>query len=120
MTLPDGWTDDMNIRIAPHRTLDELVDYILQAAVRHDDSSTIIAALTKDFAVSGEDAALALDRACGGAVRAATGNPENCPSQQKDPIAWLSFRRCTRDSSIIAAIYPQFSSATRKISSPQF
>jgi hypothetical protein len=31
-------------------------------------SSTIIAALIKDFGLSGEDAALALDRACGGVV----------------------------------------------------
>jgi hypothetical protein len=37
----------MNIQIGPGRTLDQLVIFVLEAAVRRDDSSTIIAALIK-------------------------------------------------------------------------
>ncbi len=113
MSIPVGWTDDMNIQIAPDRTLDQLVDIVLQAAMRQDDSATTIAALIRDFGLSEEDAALALDRACGGVVRAATGNPQNCPNQQKDPVAWLSFQRCLREPTIIGAIYPQYASKNR-------
>lgn len=112
MLVPAGWTDDMNIQIEPSRTLDQLVSFVLEAAMRRDDSSTIIAALIKDFGLSDEDAALALDRTCGGVVRAATGNPQNSPNPQKDPIAWLSYQRCSREPSIIAAIYPEYSSKT--------
>lgn len=113
VSIPVGWTDDMNIQIAPDRTLDQLVDIVLQAAMRQDDSATTIAALIRDFGLSEEDAALALDRACGGVVRAATGNPQNCPNQQKDPVAWLSFQRCLREPTIIGAIYPQYASKNR-------
>jgi len=111
--IPVDWTDDMNIQIGPGRTLDQLVDFVLRAAMCRDDSSTIAAALRRDFALSEEDAALALDRTCGGVIRAATRSPQNCPNQQKDPIAWLSYQRCSREPSIIVAIYPQFSSRTR-------
>jgi hypothetical protein len=45
VSIPVGWTDDMNIQIAPDRTLDQLVDIVLQAAMRQDDSATTIAAL---------------------------------------------------------------------------
>lgn len=112
MPLPAGWTDDMNIQVGPGQTLDQLVDFVLHATMRRDDSSTIIASLIKDFGLSEEDAALALDRACGGVVRAATGNPQNCPNQQKDPIAWLSYQRCLREPSIIPAVWPQYSAKT--------
>jgi hypothetical protein len=114
MPIPEGWTDDLNIQIAPGHTLDELVDFILQAVVRRDDSSTIIAELVRNFGVSEDDAVLALDRACGGVFRAATGDPENCPDQQKDPVAWLGYQRCLREPSLFSAIFPQ-SSSTRRI-----
>src|SRR5215467_2075473 len=113
VSVPEGWTDDMNIQIAAGHTLDKLVDFVLQAAMRGDDSSKTIAALVENFSVSEEDAALALDRACGGVVRAATRNPQNCPDRQKDPIAWLSYQRCLREPSIIGAIYPEFSSPSQ-------
>ena len=113
VSVTEGWTDDMNIQIAADRTLDELVDFVLQAAMRRDDDAKTIAALVEHFKASEEDAALALDRACGGVVRAATRNPHNCPDQKKDPIAWLSYQRCLREPSIIGAIYPQFASPSQ-------
>lgn len=114
MSVPEGWTEDMNIRIGLGHTLDHLVDFILQSEARRDDSSIIIERLMADFAVSQEDAELALDRVCGGVVRAATGNPENCPDPQLDPLAFLSYQRCLQKPRIIADIYPKYASHFRK------
>ena len=65
-------------------------------------------ALVETIGLSQDDAALAWDRVHGGIVRASTGNEANCPSKDKDPLAWLSFHKATADNSIIAAVYPKF------------
>ncbi len=104
---PDGWTDDLTIHVCPPLTLDELVEFVLQAEVRQVPSDATTAELVTRFGLSDEDAALAWDRALGGLVRAATGNPVNCPVREKDPVAWISYQRCLREPSLIAAIRPQ-------------
>ncbi len=43
-----------------------------------------------------EDVDYAWDRVQGGIVRALTGNPENEPEQEQDPIAWLTFQAVWR------------------------
>jgi hypothetical protein len=106
--IPEGWTDDMTIPLPPGRTVEEVVEFVLQAALCRTPDNETERLLAAEFQLSADDAALARDRSFGGLVRAATRNPENCPVRQKDPLAWESFQRGTRDPSLIARIYPQF------------
>jgi hypothetical protein len=108
--IPEGWTDDMTIPLSPGRTAAEVVEFVLQAALRDLPDDELERLLAAEFLLSPDDAALARDRSFGGLVRAATRNPENCPARDKDPLAWESFQRGTRDPSLIARIYPQFAS----------
>jgi hypothetical protein len=108
MTIPDGWTDDMNIPLPAGRTVEQVVEFVIQAALRGTPDDTTEQLLTAEFLLSPDDAALARDRTCGGIVRAATRNQENCPRREKDPMAWESFQRAMRDPSIVARIYPQY------------
>ena len=48
--------------------------------------------LTERFALSFDDARLAMDRVAGGVVRAESGNPANEPDRVKDPLAWTSYQ----------------------------
>lgn len=112
--LPEGWTDDMNIALAPGRSLEELVDWVLECNVRRDKPTVIVQQLIEKFGLTQADAELALDRACGGVVRAATGRADNCPPKDKDPVAWLSYQKCLKRPDLIAAIYPKFAKPPRK------
>jgi hypothetical protein len=103
------WTDDMTIRLPPGRTVAEVADLVLQAAQRGVAPEEIERALAGQLGLTEDDACLARDRALGGLVRAATGNPANCPSPEKDPIAWETYQRGTADPSLVARVYPQFS-----------
>lgn len=107
MNLPEGWTDDMNIALPAERTLDEVVSLVISMGMGNSEPEDIETALVEVIGLSQEDAALAWDRVHGGIVRASTGNEANCPSKDKDPLAWLSFRRAIVDHSIIATIYPK-------------
>jgi hypothetical protein len=106
--VQEGWTDDMTIHVCPPRTLEELVEFVLQAEIRKVPSDETVGTLATRFGLSVEDAGLAWDRTLGGLVRAATGIPANCPARGKDPVAWISYHRCLREPAIIAAIRPQF------------
>lgn len=112
--LPKGWTDDMNIVVAAGRSLEKLVDYVLECTIRRDTPTTIVQQLTEKFGLTQADAELALDRVCGGVVRAATGRADNCPTKDKDPVAWLSYQKCMEQPDLIAAIYPKFAKPFRK------
>lgn len=112
--VPEGWTDDMTIVVPTGRSLDELVDYVLQSTIRRETQTKMIQYLTEEFGLTQGDAALALDRTYGGVVRAATGQRKNCPAKEKDPLAWLSFHRCLKQPELIGAIYPQFAKPTRR------
>ncbi len=105
--LPEGWTDDMTIPLPHDRTAAEVVEYVLQAALRGTPDTETERLLANEFDLSPNDAALARDRSFGGLVRAATRNPANCPDRQKDPLAWESFQRGSSDPSLIARIYPE-------------
>src|SRR5215510_7225640 len=104
--LPEGWTDDMTIAVPTGRSLDDVVDYCLQATIRKETTEKMFQHLTTEFGLTQRDAELALDRTCGGVVRAATGPQDNCPAREKDPMAWLSFQRCLKQPELIGAIYP--------------
>jgi hypothetical protein len=105
VTIPDGWTDDMNIPLPTGRTVEQVVDCVIQAALRGTPHDAVEQLLVDEFLLSPDDAALARDRTFGGIVRAATRNQENCPQREKDPMAWESFQRAWRDPSIVARIY---------------
>jgi hypothetical protein len=105
--LPEGWTDDLTVALAPGRTVEDLVEHVIQAALRSVDASVLEREVRVAFGLSEDDAALALDRVFGGITRAATRNPANCPDRNKDPIAWTSFTRASREPSIIAVIIGQ-------------
>jgi MOSC domain-containing protein YiiM len=100
------WTDDLSIPLPPGRTVADLVEFVLQATLQGTPAEQIDRQLTTEFGSSADDGELARDRSLGGLVRAATGNPRNCPPQDKDPVAWESFQRGTRDPSMVARIYP--------------
>ncbi len=106
--MPPGWSDDLNIQLPPGRTIAELVDLVLRALIDETTADQLEQMLIVEFGLSADDAFLARDRTCGGLVRAATGNPANCPRREKDPVAWESFQRGTDDPALIARIYPEF------------
>lgn len=86
------WTDNLSVDLRPGRTLDELVAHVIAAREEGRQHELLIARLREDFGLSDEEAELAVDRVCGGIVRAMTGNRANCPDRGKDPIAWTSFQ----------------------------
>lgn len=91
--IPDGWTDDLDIVVAPEHTIDELVDFVLEHERRRGSVDVLFEVLTTTFGLSFEDARLAVDRVAGGRVRAASGLRENAPNASKDPVAHVSYRR---------------------------
>ena len=112
MAIPPGWTDDMNVLLPPGKTVREIVEFVIQAALRGTPDDTTEQLLVAEFQLSPDDAGLIRDRTFGGIVRAATQNTANCPDPDKDPMAWQSFQLATSDPSIVARIYPQFARKT--------
>ncbi|MBI4614205.1 MAG: hypothetical protein HY720_11390 [Planctomycetes bacterium] len=106
-SIPEGWTDDMSIVLPSALTVEMVVDVVLGGEARKASCDLTHAKLVS-LGLSEGDAHLAHDRALGGLVRAATGNPANEPSKEKDPVAWASYRRCSREPALIAAIRPDF------------
>lgn len=92
-SIPSGWTDEMSVELGAGHTVEDLVDYIFLANEQSREGEMLIAELGAEFGLSSENAALSIDRVCGGIVRARTGNRANCPDRIKDPIAWASFQR---------------------------
>lgn len=101
------WTDDLTVPLPPGRTVAEVVDLAAEAVVRGVPGDEVIRLLATEFRLSPDDAEFAYDRFCGGLVRAATKNPQNCPPFDKDPVAWESFHRGVADPSLVAGIYPE-------------
>jgi hypothetical protein len=83
------WTDDLRVCITHNKTLAALVDYVI--ASEQAPWEERLEVLTTRFALSFDDARLAIDRVDGGRVRAA--NPAHEPDHSKDPIAWIAYRR---------------------------
>jgi hypothetical protein len=105
--LPEGWTDDMTVPLPPNRTVAEVVDSVIQRGLAGSSAEEIEGRLAAEFGLSADDAALARDRTFGGLVRAGTRIQENRPSPVKDPVAYESYLRGTRDPSLVSRIYPQ-------------
>ena len=107
-TIRDGWTDDMNITIPSGHPIEEIVEFIIAAEMRKQAGELTETELVQTFFLSPEDAVLAIDRVCGGVVRAATQNEANRPDKTKDPLAYHSYNRAALDPTIITTIYPEY------------
>ena len=59
MSAPDGWTDDMTIRIG-RGTLTELVRFVLASLLAKTPHEVLVQGLAARFAVDRDDAELAL------------------------------------------------------------
>ncbi len=115
MKIPDGWTDDMRVPLPPGKTVDDLVDYVIDAALANTSIEDIETELGRTFELGVDDAAVARDRVFGGIFRAGTTAPENQPNQEKDPLAWASYNRAKANPEIITAIFPEFSRANSSL-----
>ena len=104
--IPDGWTDDMNIPLPQGVTVERIVDFVLSSVVNGASHESCIAELT-EWGLSTDDAALAYDRALGGAFRAGLPDPANAPSPEKDPIASFSYIRCRKNRALISKLFPE-------------
>jgi hypothetical protein len=93
MTVPAGFTDDMNIELPEGVMPEEVVDLIISMKDQGSSHDVIESCLIEKFAINPYDAALAWDRVCAGLVRASTGSQYNCPNRRKDSLAWLAFQR---------------------------
>src|SRR6516165_7485219 len=85
------WTEDLSMCLARGETVVSLVDYVLESERAGTSWGDRLEVLTHRFALSYDDARLAIDRVSGGRVRAS--DPSNEPDRIKDPIAWVSYRR---------------------------
>ncbi len=103
MSIPNGWTDDMNIELPKHATLEGVVDLVLSMQEEGATPDQIAMRLIETIGLSESDAALALDRVQGGAVRAST-NHSNCPDRLKDPLAWISYQRTTKKETKVSSL----------------
>lgn len=99
-------TDDLAIRVRPGRTLDELVDRVLDASPAVRTAPGFVAALADEFALGFDHARLACDRALAGATRAATGAEANRPDPVRDPVAASAWRRVGGERAATAADPP--------------
>ena len=106
MEIPEGWTDDMTIPLPTGVTAEQIVDLVLSFAAAGVPPEKGIAELVS-WGLPQGDAELVSDRALGGAFRAGTIDPANAPSEDKDPIASVSYKRCRNEPALIAAIFPQ-------------
>ena len=70
-------------------TTAEVVDFVIDAALRRTPDTEIEAALRSAFGFSPEDASLARDRVFGRIMRAATRNRGNRPNRKRDYLAWV-------------------------------
>jgi hypothetical protein len=86
------WTEDMSVRLGRGTSARSLVGYLRAADREGARRRDVLDVLTGRFALSFDDARLAMDRVGGGVARAASGNPENEPDPVKDPLAWTSYR----------------------------
>jgi len=85
--------DDLSLRVARRETLVSLVDYVLESDRAGRRWPEVRDVLVERFALSYDDARLALDRVAGGRDRARIPSPANEPNRAKDPVAWIAYQR---------------------------
>ena len=107
-SIPEGWTDDMSVPLPAGRSAADVARFVIDAGLRGVSDVESEQLLMVEFSLTAKDAALARDRSFGGLFRAGTGNPANCPSRVKDPIAWEGYQLGKRDPSLLSHFFPQF------------
>jgi len=50
--IPDGWTDDMTIVVPTGRSLDDVVDYVLQSTIRGVSPTKMVEQLSVEFGLT--------------------------------------------------------------------
>lgn len=108
------WTDDLLLPLVPPKTVDELVDFIIDNR-RKMGRLQILTTLAIRFGLTFEDARLALDRVGGGETRCDCDGGRkgrNRPDPIKDPIACASYDR--RRGIPAPVLPPQGTSAWRR------
>ncbi len=86
------WTEDLSVPLGRGTSARGLVLYLRAADREGARRRDVLEVLTERFALSFDDARLAMDRVEGGVVRAGSGIPENEPDPVKDPLAWTSYQ----------------------------
>lgn len=111
----------MNVSLPEGKTAEDVVEFVIQHALTAGATDQRIEqSLTETFHLSAEEAALVRDRVFGGIVRAATGRTANRPTSIKDPFAYWSFERATREPSIIAKIYPEYADQAERLAKKRY
>lgn len=87
----------MRISLTDEEELSSLVGLVMPKLLEHSDYEDTSKLIQERYKISEEDAELALDRIPGGAIRAITGNLQNCPDQSKDPLAFIAFQRVWKE-----------------------
>jgi hypothetical protein len=100
-----AYTNNLTVRLRPGRTMEDLVDHVVENALSGVDTTLTHKQLMSAFGLSFKEAALAQERTIGGVLRAAR-NPGNPPDRDKDPFAWASFQRATAEPSLIGRLFP--------------
>ncbi|WP_051367805.1 hypothetical protein [Hamadaea tsunoensis] len=94
-------TDDLTLLLQDHEYA-EVVDAVIAGLLAGRSTQEVAGDLVTRFALSMQDAELAVDRTRGGLVRAGSGNPANRPPREEDPVGWESYQRGIDDPQIIA------------------
>lgn len=87
-------------------TYEALTRSILDHARVTPDLDVLINHLHQCFGISRGDAGIAIDRALGGVVRAASQRADVSPDPERDPVAWHAYERSRSERRIIDDIYP--------------
>jgi hypothetical protein len=82
--------DDLGVHLIGDISLTALVNEIMARFKKYETFDTIYTEVVVPN-VCTCSRAIVLDRAVGGIVRALTGAPTNMPSQEEDPVAYLTF-----------------------------
>ena len=91
MTIPEGWTDDMSVKIKEGKSEDQLTLALMDCLRKRDSFDEMVSICTSNYDLADDEANLAIDRVQGGIVRALSCRIDNRPDVTKDPLAYIAF-----------------------------
>ena len=83
MSIPEGWTDDMTVRIRSGRTEAELVATVMDALLKREDLNRFLPIVHSDFGLSEEDARLTFNRSRVGLSGRCQGSTDDQPDKSR-------------------------------------